>query len=110
MVELLLRPITGETFNLRSASVEEQAGLDVVASGVHVWDGRSEKTFIDVRVFNPFALSNRSSTLAACYNKHNCKKEKRKRYGQQLNMPHLFQWYMLFVTGGASKCALSLIK
>ena len=72
-VEPLLRPITSETFNLHSASTEEQAYLDVVAS--NVWGGRFEKTFIDVRVFNPFALSNQSSSLAACYNKH--KKEKR---------------------------------
>eukprot|EP00117_Sycon_ciliatum_P029467 scpid89020/ scgid2082/ len=58
-VEPHLQPLTGEQFQLRSASTEDQARLDVVASGV--WGGRFERTFIDVRVFNTDASSNRTS-------------------------------------------------
>ena len=47
----------------RAAVTEEQARLDVAASGV--WGGRFERIFIDVRVLNPFASSNRAASLAA---------------------------------------------
>ena len=52
------------SLHLRSASTEDQARLDVVASGV--WGGRFERTFLDVRVFNPNAPSNRTSSLPVC--------------------------------------------
>ena len=47
-----LQPITGERFQLRFTSTENQARLDVVASAV--WVSRFERTFLDVRVFNPY--------------------------------------------------------
>ena len=31
------------------------------------WGSRFERAFFDVRVFNPFAPSNRSSSLSSCY-------------------------------------------
>ena len=74
-VEPHLRPLTGELFRYRTASTEDQARLDVAASGV--WGGRFERVYLDVRVFNPFARSNRSSSLAARYQSH--KREKRRR-------------------------------
>ena len=62
-IEPHLLPLTGEALRYRSAITEDQARLDVAASGV--WGGRFERPFIDVRVFNPFASSNRSASLAA---------------------------------------------
>ncbi len=38
----------------RSANTTIGARLDVAASGL--WGGRRERTLMDVRVFNPFAL------------------------------------------------------
>ena len=40
---------------------EQNARLDVAANGV--WGGRFERTFFDVRVFNPFAKSNMDTLL-----------------------------------------------
>ena len=34
------------------------------------WGGRCEKTFLDVKVFNPYAASNRSCTPRAIYSSH----------------------------------------
>ena len=79
-VEPHLQPITSERFHLRSASTEYQARLDVVASGV--WGGRFERTFLDVKVFNPYAPSNRTSSLPVCYHRH--EQEKRQRYDRRI--------------------------
>ena len=37
----------------------------IAASGI--WGGRFERTFIDVRVFNPYTSSNRTISLASSY-------------------------------------------
>ena len=42
-----------------TANVEDGARLDIAANGF--WGGRYERTFIDVRIFNPHAPSNRNS-------------------------------------------------
>ena len=39
------------------------------------WGGRFEKAFIDVRVFNPSAQSNRHGSLSAIYRKHEQEKK-----------------------------------
>ena len=57
VVEPSLQLLSGERFHLRSTNRDAQARLDVAAGGV--WGGRFEGTFIDVRVFNPMAPSNR---------------------------------------------------
>ena len=41
-----------------------------------------EKTFFDVRVFNPHAFSNRNQTPFTCYRKH--KREKKRTYAQRI--------------------------
>jgi len=43
------------------------------------WGSQSEKCFIDVRVFNPYAASNKCSSLSAAY-----KNIKRHAYGQRI--------------------------
>ncbi len=59
-----LQPVTGESFTYSTANVQEGAKLDISANSV--WGGRYEKTFLDVRVFNPHA----PSTVTACYKMH----------------------------------------
>ena len=82
-VEPHLQPVTGEQFHYRTANVGEQArleSLDVAASGI--WGGQFEHTFIDVRVFNPYASSNRTTSLASLYA---CQeREKRRSYAQRI--------------------------
>ena len=72
-VEPHLQPVTGEKFILTSSNIEDGARLDISASGF--WGGRCEKTYIDVKVFNPHAPSNRTTNSKAIYRKHElCKK------------------------------------
>ena len=107
-VEPHLQPLTGEQFQLRSASTEDQARLDVVASGV--WGGRFERTFIDVRVFNPYASSNRTSSLSGCYRHH--EQEKRRRYDRRVREVErsTFLPFVLSSTGGCGKGAAALVS
>ncbi len=68
------------------------ARLDVAASGL--WGGRRERTLMDVRVFNPFAPSNRNTTLArpmlqeAREGKDPCIRTKSERSGACYFRPH----------------------
>ena len=64
-----------------SAITEDGARLDVAMYGF--WGGRFEKAFIDVRVFNPSAQSNRHGPLSSVYRKH--EQEKRRQYKQQVH-------------------------
>ena len=101
-----LQPITGERFTLRSTITDEQARLDVVASGLY--GGRFERTFFDVRVFNPFASSNRKPTIAGSYKKH--EDEKRRCYESRIiNVEHAsFVPVVFSTTGGQGKAAAAL--
>ena len=67
-IEPTLQPITGETFSVMSANTEDGARSDIAADGF--WGGRFERTFFDVRVFNPYAPSSHTPTLSSCYRKH----------------------------------------
>ena len=58
----------------RSANNEIGARLDVAMYGF--WGGRFEKAFLDVRVFNPSAQSNRHGSLAAVYRRHELEKKR----------------------------------
>ena len=55
---------------------EDGAWLDIAANGV--WGGRIEKTYFDVRVYNPPAQSNRHRTMR----KH--EREKKRAYEQRI--------------------------
>ena len=57
-----LQPLTGETLESQSAITSDGARLDIAANGF--WGGRYERTFIDVRVFNPHAQSNRNTNIS----------------------------------------------
>ena len=54
-VEPELQPLTGEFLQHKTANMEDGARLDISASGL--WGGRYEKTFVDMRVFNPHAAT-----------------------------------------------------
>ena len=79
-VEPMLQPITGETFRGASANVQEGARLDIAADGF--WEGRFERAFVDVRVFNPYAASNQHQQQSAVYRRH--ENEKKGMYEQRI--------------------------
>ena len=55
--EPLLQPLQGEEFNYKTAKVEQEVRVDISARGF--WN-RGQKSFFDLRVFNP---------LAPCYSR-----------------------------------------
>ena len=72
-VEPHLQPVTDEQFILASSNTEDGARLDLSANSF--WGGRCEKTYIDVKVFNPHAPSNRSTNAKSIYRKHELSKK-----------------------------------
>ena len=107
-VEPHRQPLTGEQLHYRTAIDDDQARLDVVASGI--WRGRLECTFITVRVFNPHAPSNCSNSLAASYVRQ--EKVKHRGYEQRIrNVEHAsFVPAIFSTTGGMGKHATALYK
>ena len=67
-VEPDLQPLAGEALNYATSNSSEAARLDVAVNGF--WGGRYEKSFLDVRLFNPHAPSNNNSDISKCYRKH----------------------------------------
>ena len=59
-IEPHLQPITGEHLSGATANLQEGARLDVAANGL--WECHYERTYFDVRIFNPHATSNRQPT------------------------------------------------
>ena len=71
-----LQPLSGESLSHRSAITEDGARLDVAMYGF--WGGRFEKVFVDVRVFNPSAQSNRHGPFSSA-------STSKKREGSMIN-------------------------
>ena len=64
-----LQPFSEEIFHRASTNIQDGARLDVAVSCF--WGGgeggKYERSFCDVKAFNPHAPSNRNSNLASCY-------------------------------------------
>ena len=72
-------PLTGETFDARSANTQDNTRLDIRARGF--WN-TSQDAFFDVRVFYPNASSNRSTVVSSAYRRH--EQAKKREYGQRV--------------------------
>ena len=107
-VEPHLQPLSGEYLSGASANSQDGASLDVAMNGL--WGGRYEKTYLDIRVFNPFAPSNRHPNLSTCYRKH--ENEKKREYEQRiLNVEHAsFSPIVMSCTGGFGRIATNTYK
>ena len=103
-----LQPITSETFNAATVNTQDGARLDIVANGF--WGGAFERAFFDVRVFNPFAPSNRHSSLASSYRHHESLKkrlyERRVREVEHSSFTPL----VFSLTGGLGPAATAFYK
>ena len=102
-----LQPITGETLTGASAITEDGARLDIAASGF--WGGHHNRAFFDVRVFNPYAASNRQP-IATSYRKH--KNIKKRAYEQRVReIEHgSFTPLVMSLTGGLGNAATICYK
>ena len=81
-IEPHMQPVTGEHLSGASANTQDGARLDIAANGL--WGSRYERTYFDVRVFNPHATSNRNTNPSTCYRKH--EKAKKRSYEQRMNI------------------------
>ena len=107
-VEPDVQPVTSDQLNGASANRQDGARLDVSANGV--WGGRFQKTYFDVRVFNPLAPSNRNQAPASVYRKHEL--EKKRAYQQRIQeVEHSsFTPLVLSATGGMGNEATIFYK
>ena len=88
---------------------EDGARLDV-AMYCFWGGGRFEKAFVDVRVFNPSAQSNRHASLSSVYRKH--EQEKRRQYDQRVREVEqaTFTPLVLSTTGGMGRGATTFYR
>ena len=96
-----LQPLSGERMTTQSANTTDGARLDITVNGF--WGGRFEKTYIDVRVFNPLAPSHRNLSITQCFRKH--EQEKRRAYDERIRLiEHASFTPLVFsATGGIAK-------
>ena len=73
-VEPVLQPLSGESLRFSTANVEDEAHLDVSVRGF--WGGNHQKTFFDVRVFNPMSSSYRTTAVSSLYRRFEHAKQK----------------------------------
>ena len=97
-IEPTIQPLSGETFQNRTANKEDNARQDIRAQGF--WGGQKESAFFDIRVFNPYAPSNSTKSQEANYRRH--EKEKRREYKRRIiEVEHgSFTPLVLSTTGG----------
>ena len=102
-IEPDLQPVTGEGMTASSTNTNDGTRLDISANGF--WGGRFEKTYMDVRVFNPHAPSNRNTSIPKSYRKH--EQVKKRAYDQRIReIEHAtFTPLVLSATGGLAKQA-----
>ena len=107
-IEPDLQAVTTEHLTGATANSQDGARLDISANGV--WGGRLEKTYFDVRVFNPHAPSNKNMVPSACYRKH--EREKKRAYEQRVRkVEHSsFTLPVLAATGGLGVEAISFYE
>ena len=101
-----LQPLSGETLQYKTANRDDNARLDIAANGF--WGGRFERSYFDVRIFNPSAPSNQP--LHSAYRRHD--KEKRREYQQRVHEVEnaSFTPLIFTTTGGMGDAATQFYK
>ena len=97
----------GEAFHAMTVNTEDGARSDIAAVGC--WGGRFERTFFDVRVFNPYAPSNQTPTPSMPVAIKNIKKREFELRTQEIEQA-LFTPIVLSSTGGMGSIATTTYK
>ena len=108
MIEPNLQPLTGEALTGATSNTADGARLDIAVNGF--WGGRFERTFLDVRIFNPHAPTNKNTTISKCYRKHEA--EKKRAYEQRILEVEqsTFTPLIFSATGGMAKQCTTFYK
>ena len=77
--EPLLQPLQGEEFNYKTANVEQEARVDISAR--RFWK-RGQKSFFDLRVFNPLAPCHSRLSLDEAHARN--ERDKTRKYGERI--------------------------
>ncbi|KAG0694576.1 hypothetical protein GWK47_027180 [Chionoecetes opilio] len=94
--EPTLLPLDGELLRYRTANTAPEARVDVCARGF--WT-RGQRTFLDIRIFDPMAASHRELSLEAVH--HRNELEKIRAYGDRiLQVDHGTFTPLVFTTSG----------
>ena len=98
-----LQPVTDEELIGATANSQAGAQLDIQFAANRVWEGTFERTYFDIRVFNPHAPSNRHTNLQSVYRKH--EQIKKRAYEQLIReVEHAtFSPLVLSATGGLAR-------
>lgn len=106
--EPVLQPLSGESPQLKTATTEDGARLDISAEGF--WGDRFRRVFFDVRVFCPLSPTNTSRSLTACYKDN--EDIKKRKYDQRIcEIEHsLFSPLVFSASGGCAPIATLFIK
>ncbi len=101
-----LQPLSGMT--RATSNTADRARLDIAVNGF--WGGRFERTFLDVRVFNPHAPTNRNTSIANCYRKNEA--EKKRAYEQRILLVEhsTFTPLVFSASGGMAKQCSTFYK
>uniref|UniRef100_A0A1X7TW94 Uncharacterized protein n=1 Tax=Amphimedon queenslandica TaxID=400682 RepID=A0A1X7TW94_AMPQE len=92
--EPTLQPLSGETFPYASATTDNNAIADIAVSSF--WSSR-QRSYLNVRVFNPFSNSYKKSSIIACHRRN--EKEKRCLYKERIcNIEHGSFTPLIFTT------------
>jgi hypothetical protein len=78
-VETILQPLSGESLSHCTVNIEDEARVDIAANDF--WSFR-QKSFFDVRVFNPFSSSYKETSIKVCHKRK--EQEKRRRYEERI--------------------------
>lgn len=107
-VEPELQPLSGESLTNKTANTDDNARLDIAANGL--WGGRYERTFVDVRIFNPYASTHRNVPTSTCYKSH--ERMKKRAYEQRVReIEHATFTPLVFsATGGMANEAGNFYK
>ena len=107
-VEPMLQPLEENRLNLATSNKEDNARADIRARGF--WGNNYQCAFLDVKVFNPNAHTNRKFSLEACYKHH--EKIKKRTYEQRITeIEHGSFTPLVFSTsGGMGKLAQTFYK
>ena len=106
-IEPPLQPLSGESFDHGTSSREDEARLDIKASGF--WRAGQEALF-DVRVFYPNAPTYKSKPLSSVYRQHEM--DKKRRYGERVREVEraAFTPLVFACTGGMARECTTFFK
>jgi len=106
-IEPKLRELQGETFDKKTTCTDEEARLDIKANGL--WGQKFERTYFDVKIFNPLAKSC-PKTVREAYKYH--EEIKKAKYEQRIREVEnsSFNPIIFACTGGAGPSASKIMK